>query len=439
MNHDQFITEVESSITTGVDQGLLHLVQDNKLTKDNLISINRQWLCNFTSCSYLGLEHDERLKNAAIEAVKIYGTQFSESRAYVSIELYKELEILISEIFGAPSLVAPTTTLGHLATIPVILNSNDAVIVDQQLHNSVLSGINVFRANWSVHFEVLRHNRMDLLEERIKTLQIKHKRIWYFCDGIYSMFGDRCPIEEIFRLLDTFPSFHAYIDDAHAMSVLGSNGRGLALGERNIHERMIVASSMAKAFATGGGILVFPTKELATKVRTCGAPFNSSGPLQPATLGAAVASAQIHLTAEISSLQQELVKRIQYANFLFKKTCLPVISNYDSAIFFVGTSKANLAYEIMGRMMKRGFLVNLGVFPAVSKNHSGIRFTVTTVQTFEQIENMIAALEEEFNASLKHNDYSVEQINNAFRSVAIMDNRTTGLFLDEMKNQHRKS
>jgi len=417
MNHDQFFSAVDLSITNGVKKGILHLVQNGHLTADNEIFIKQQKLFNFTSCSYLGLEHDPRLKESAINAINKFGTQFSESRAYVSIELYQELEELMSKIFKAPAIVAPTTTLAHASAIPVLLNVNDAIITDQQLHNSVQSGINIFRANWPIHFEVLRHNRMDQLEERILDLQSKFERVWFFGDGIYSMFGDRCLVTNIVSFLDKYPSFHAYIDDAHGMSIFGERGRGFTLANAEIHPKMVVASSMAKAFATGGGILAFPTQELARKVRTCGAPFNSSGPLQPATLGAAVASAKIHLTDEIYSLQDELMIKIGYTCSLFKKTFLPLISNCDSPIFFVGTAKADLAYKLLERMMKRGFLVNLAVFPAVSKNNSGIRFTVTVLQTFEQIEKMVSALNEEYLAALKENGYSLDQINSAFKSI----------------------
>ncbi|RKO68857.1 aminotransferase class I/II-fold pyridoxal phosphate-dependent enzyme [Sphingobacterium puteale] len=431
MNHHNFMSAIDQSISEGVRRGILHLTQEGNLATDNLIQINGSELVNFTSCSYLGLEHDERLKSAAIAAVEKYGVQFSESRAYVSIDLYRELEQLMSEIFEAPTIVAPTTTLAHLSAIPVILDPEDAVIADQQLHNSVLSGINVFKANWPIHFEVLRHNRLDVLKERIEALQKTYKRVWYFADGVYSMFGDRCPANEIFNLLDSFPVFHTYIDDAHSMSILGKNGKGYILSNHTIHERMIVASSMAKAFATGGGILVFPNKEIARRVRACGAPFNSSGPLQPATLGAAVASAKIHLTDEIYVLQTELANRIKYANSLFKATSLPLISNFDSGIFFVGTSRAELAYSIMEKMIKRGFLLNIGVFPAVSKNHSGIRFTMTTLQSYDQIERMIKTLNEVFFETLGEHQYSVDQIYSAFKVVARLEDRATGEFISE--------
>jgi len=431
MNHDNFMNAVDQSISEGVKRGILHLIQEGNLTTDNLIRINDSELVNFTSCSYLGLEHDERLKRAAIAAVEKYGVQFSESRAYVSIDLYRELEELMSKIFEAPTIVAPTTTLAHLSAIPVILDSGDAVIADQQLHNSVLSGINVFRANWPIHFEVLRHNRLDLLKERIEILQKSHNRVWYFADGVYSMFGDRCPADEIFNLLASYPSFHTYIDDAHSMSILGKNGKGYILSNHAIHDRMIVASSMAKAFATGGGMLVFPNEEIARRVRACGAPFNSSGPLQPATLGAAVASAKIHLTDEIYELQTELANRIKYANSLFKETALPLISNFDSGIFFVGTSRAELAYIIMEKMIKRGFLLNIGVFPAVSKNHSGIRFTITVLQSYDQIARMVKTLNEVFFETLEEHQYSVDQIYSAFKVVARLEDRPAGEFASE--------
>jgi len=431
MNHHNFMSAIDQSISEGVKRGILHLTQEGNLTTDNLIRINDSELVNFTSCSYLGLEHDERLKRAAIAAIEKYGVQFSESRAYVSIDLYRELEDLMSRIFEAPTIVAPTTTLAHLSAIPVILGAGDAIIVDQQLHNSVLSGINIFRANWPIHFEVLRHNRLDVLKERIETLQKTYKRVWYFADGVYSMFGDRCPADEIFNLLDSFPAFHTYIDDAHSMSIMGKNGKGYILGNHTIHDRMIIASSMAKAFATGGGILIFPNMEIARRVRACGAPFNSSGPLQPATLGAAVASAKIHLTDEIYVLQTELANRIKYANSLFKATLLPLISNFDSGIFFVGTSRAELAYSIMEKMIKHGFLLNIGVFPAVSKNHSGIRFTMTTLQSYDQIERMVKTLNEVFFETLGEHQYSVDQIYSAFKVVARLEDRSSGEFISE--------
>src|SRR6185312_3354095 len=192
---------------------------------------------NFGSCSYLGLEFDSRIKAGATEAIEKYGTQFSESRAYASLGLYKELENLLEKVFEAYCVITPTTTLGHIANIPVLIDDTDAIIMDQQVHNSVQTAVQIVKAR-GVHTELVRHNRMDLLETRIKELRSKHKKIWYMADGIYSMFGDCSPVDEIYSLMNQYPEFYYYVDDAHGMSIHGKYGRGFVLSNHDIHPKM---------------------------------------------------------------------------------------------------------------------------------------------------------------------------------------------------------
>jgi len=78
--------------------------------------------------------------------------------------------------------------------------------------------------------------------------------------------------------------------------------------------------------------------------------------------------------------------------------------------------------------MKRGFLLNIGVFPAVSKNHSGIRFTITVLQSYERIEMMVTALSEVFIVVWNEEGYTFEQIYNVFKVVARLEDRGVGQF-----------
>ena len=111
---------VDQVISSGVNKGILHLsTQDVKL-RENLITINNEPIINFGSCSYLGLEFHPEIINGSIEAIQNYGTQFSSSRAYVSLGLYDELESLFEKIFEHPCIVTPSTTLGHLSALPVL-------------------------------------------------------------------------------------------------------------------------------------------------------------------------------------------------------------------------------------------------------------------------------------------------------------------------------
>lgn len=412
-NHT-FLDTVDQIVSDGVKRGILHLNNEDERLNGNKLKLKGKEVVNFGSCSYLGLEFDERLIEGGCNAIRNYGTQFSESRAYVSLKLYKDLEEKFEKIFGSPVIVSPTTTLGHIATIPVVVSDSDAVIIDHQVHSSVQNAVNIVKSK-GVYTELLRHNRMDLLEQRIIELRKKHEKIWYMADGIYSMYGDACPVEEIITLLDKYPEFHFYVDDAHGMSCFGKHGRGYVLSKVEIHPKMIVATSLAKAFATGGAVLVFPNKETARKVRTCGGPLITSGPLQPGTLGAAIASADIHLSDEIITMQQELQDRITYTQIMLKKCGLPVISNACSPVFFVAVSLPKIGYKMIEKMLDSGYYLNLGIFPAVPMKNTGIRFTITRLHTFSQIDGMIADLSKHYRETLEDESFSINEVYKAFK------------------------
>lgn len=411
---NSFYETVDQIITYGIEKKILHLYTSTKPFNGTKIILNDKDVLNFGSCSYLGLEFDPRIKEGAIGAIQKYGTQFSESRAYASLGLYKKLETLLEKIFNAYCVITPTTTLGHIANIPVLVEDSDAVIMDQQVHNSVQTAVQIVKAR-GVHIELVRHNRMDLLETRIKELRSKHKKIWYMADGIYSMFGDCSPVDEIYSLMNQYPEFYYYVDDAHGMSIHGKYGRGFVLSNHDIHPKMALVTSLNKAFATGGGVLVYGDKELARKVGTVGGPLLSSGPMQPSALGAAIISARIHLSKEIIEMQEQLKNNIRFTIKMLAKYKLPVISRAGAAIFFVGVSLPKLGHNIVKRMLDAGYYVNLGVFPTVPMKQTGIRFTITRLHSLKEIEDMIAKLAEVFPIAMKDEDISFQEIYKAFK------------------------
>lgn len=423
MSQQSTIETIDQIINHAKNRGVIHLSTEDSILHNNEITINEQKLVNFGSCSYLGLEFHPKLRNAAKNAIDAYGTQFSSSRAYISPKYYVELEEKLEKLFGSPTIVAATTTLGHLAALPVLVGSNDAVILDHQVHSSIQSASQQLKAK-KIHVELVRHNRMDLLEERIIELKANHNKVWYFADGIYSMFGDTVPIDKIYALLDKYPEFNFYVDDAHAMSCFGENGKGFVLSGRKIHERMIVATSFAKAFATGGGALIFPNRALAQKVRNCGGTLITSGPMQPSALGAAIASADIHLSPEIEELKEDLQENIKYTTLLLKKYGLPNLSEATSPIFFIAVGLPKIGYTLIERLMKDGHFLNLGIFPAVPIKNTGVRFTITRMHTFEQIEAMVKSMASHYSNVLKECDFTLDQVYKAFRLETPVSNVT---------------
>jgi 7-keto-8-aminopelargonate synthetase-like enzyme/predicted N-acyltransferase len=415
--YHSFYDTVDQIIHYGIEKGILHLNTGGAPFNGTHLTLDDRPVINFGSCSYLGLEFDPRLKQGAKEAIDKYGTQFAASRAYVSLGLYGQLQSLLEEIFEAPCVITPTTTLGHIANIPVLVQQEDAVIMDQQVHNSVQIAVELVKAK-GTHIELLRHNRMDLLEARIRELRDKYKKIWYMADGVYSMFGDCIPIDTIYHLLNKYAELHLYVDDAHGMSIHGKNGRGFVLSQHAIHYKMVMATSLNKAFASGGGVVVYGDKALARKVGNVGGPLLSSGPMQPSALGAAIAAAKIHLSDEITHLQGQLKDNLLFTTMLLKQHGLPLISVSGAAIFFVGVSLPKLGHNLVRRMLDKGYYLNLGVFPTVPMRQTGIRFTITRLHTFSEIANMISTLAAEFPVAMQEEQITMEAIYKAFRVPA---------------------
>jgi 7-keto-8-aminopelargonate synthetase-like enzyme len=142
---EERLAVLDQVVSEAAARGLALQTLDDAPLDGRTISLAGRPRLNFGSCSYLGLELDPRLRDAVIAAVTRYGTQFSSSRAYVSAAPYRELEARLDRMFGGYALVTPTTSLGHLAALPVLVGSTDAVVLDQQVHASVQLAANQLR------------------------------------------------------------------------------------------------------------------------------------------------------------------------------------------------------------------------------------------------------------------------------------------------------
>lgn len=407
--HQQIIEIVDQVASSSAKLGIAHLITEDERFDGRHIRINNSELLNFGSCSYLGLELDKRLINGAIDAVQRYGTQFSSSRAYVSVTLYRQVEELLGNIFNRPVILAPTTTLGHISNIPILIGDNDAVIYDIQVHASVQTALELLKPR-NIHLEALRHSRMDILEDRITKLKDKFDKIWYMADGVYSMYGDFIPIHQLKQLLDRYEQFNLYVDDAHGLSWTGKNGSGYVLSQIEYHPRLHLVAGLAKAFGACGGVLVYPTQELRDLVFNCGRTLIFSGPIQPPVLGAAIASAKIHLSEEINKLQGDLKKHIEHFNSLAKNLQLPLVSETNSPITFIGLGKPIVGYNLVRRLMNLGFYANLSVFPSVSYNNTGLRSNLNLHQKFSDVENYLLTVKEQLPLALADSQSSMEEI-----------------------------
>jgi 7-keto-8-aminopelargonate synthetase-like enzyme len=379
--------DVLGHLATELGVGLLQAEDDS--LDGRTVRVGGQPRLNFTSCSYLGLELDPRLVAGAVDAARRFGTQFSVSRAFLSAPPYAELEALLGEIAGGPALVTPNTTLASAAALPSLVGEEDAVLLDHQVHLTVQLVLPLLQ-RLGIPVEVVRHGRLDRLEAKIRSLRERHRRVWLLIDGVYSMHGDLAPLDALAWLLARYESLHLFVDDAHGMSWTGRHGRGYALDHLSQRERVVVAVSLNKAFGAGGGALVFPDEETLRRVRHTAPAVTFTGPLQPPMLGAAVASARIHLSGEIETLQEELRERIRHASRRAGELGLPLLRRKDCVpIRFVGLGPRPASTAMAVHLMERGLLASCALFPAVPAHQTGIRFTLTRHHSLEDIDRLL--------------------------------------------------
>ena len=378
-----------------VDRMLLDIQRNGLIMQSAGSSDGAEWvvdgnpLRNFASCSYMSLEKHPALLAGTETALKQFGSNFSISRVYLECPLYTRIEDALSEAMDRHVLVAPSTTIAHLAALPVLVGDRDLVLVDQFVHASVHMATELIA---DVPIELVRHNRVDLLEQKLIEAGDKYERIWYMCDGVYSMLGNYAPFAGLADLLARYPRLHLYVDDAHAMSWTGKHGRGAALTHLGSSNRVVVAVSLSKAFGATGGALAFPSAAMRDRVRRCGGPMIFSGPIPPAGLGAALASARLHLSPEFENMQGELATRIALVRHALERAGQRVATQDATPICVVHYDSSTVAMAIVRGLRERGFYSCLSTFPAVPMNKPSLRFTISRHNSFPDIEAMIEAL-----------------------------------------------
>jgi 7-keto-8-aminopelargonate synthetase-like enzyme len=393
--HEQILEITNQNVITSRELGIIHLTDETDVLDGRHLSIRGRETINFATCGYMGLEMDDRLKQGVIDAVKKYGTAFASTRVYVNVKLYQEMEQLLRKMFQQPVLLLANVTLSHISNIPILVKDDDAVIMDTMVHDSVQTAVQLLKAR-GIKIDVIRHNRMDHLEAKINELKGSYRKIWYMADGVYSMYGDGAPMDEIYNLMNRYEQFHLYIDDTHGMSWTGKNGAGYVMSQvPYFHPKMILVTSLNKAFGAAGGITVFPDEKTYEYARNLSKPFIFSGPIQPPMLGACIASARIHLSPEIYTMQQQLLDRIKYVNQLCHEMQLPLMWENRTPVFFIGVSKPMVAFSMVKRLLNRGFLFNLSVFPSVAINNAGLRLPISRNHTFEDLRGLITNIAEE--------------------------------------------
>jgi 7-keto-8-aminopelargonate synthetase-like enzyme len=364
-----------------------------KRDKRKVVLSDGRVLTEFVSCSYLGLDQDRRVIEATMNNLYDCGVTFPAARTRIQVESFVVLEELLSKIFcNSFCVVFANLHQTHLGFLPLlasgevpsypICNNGVRFILDKTVHASVQINRGLmlqFGEVVSINF-----NQIERVENEFKKAFGHNQTPIAIADSIGSM-GGLSHIVPLFEFAEKYNGY-VYLDDAHGTSIFGKNGCGYVLNLLNhiYHPRLILTSSLSKAFGAIGGVLVLPTKKDIDVVKQFCLTYIFGGPPALAIINSAIAAAEIHLSPEIYELQQKLQDRIAYFDSLMNEY---QIVNYKSCSPIRGVRIGDELKTISAalKLRKNGFAVTAAMYPAVAKEHGILRLAFGTNHTHEDI------------------------------------------------------
>jgi 7-keto-8-aminopelargonate synthetase-like enzyme len=352
-----------------------------------VIEVNGKDVVNFGSDSFLGLDQDPRVLAAIREGLMRWGAHNGASRAFASVRSNIEAEAKIADWLGIESvLIYPSVTLANHGAIPGLVGRKDAVVLDEQAHNSMQEAARIAKAN-GAKVATFPHSDPKGLEKALKGL--RPYRIALVCiDGVYSMSGAIPPMKE----LDAVARRHdavLYIDDAHGTGVLGKDGRGTVLEALGSYDNAFVVGSLSKAFSCAGGFVGGPAvfrKLLQIRSNT----YIFGGPVVPAYLDAVCAVVDILRSPEYDALRGRLDRHVKRLTEGLQALGLKVLGGATPIVSaFVGDEAKTL--EAGKDLFDRGYYVQSVLFPAVPYRGGVLRVQCNANHTEAEIEGLLAA------------------------------------------------
>ena len=341
------------------------------------------------SNNYMGLTSDPRTKEAAIEAIKKYGTGCSGSRFLNgTLVLHQELERELAEFFHKDDAITFSTGFQtNLGIISAIVGRHDYILNDSENHASILDGCRLSFAKKSFRYE---HSNMEDLERNLERLPLDAGKL-IITDGVFSMSGDLCKLPDIVALAKKYNA-RIMIDDAHGVGMVGDCGRGTANHFGLEDEVDIIMTTFSKSLASLGGCVV-ASKKVIDFVRHTSRPFIFSASIPPANAAAALAALRI-LKSE-PQRQKNLIDIANYMRGKLKEAGLPIIEG-TTAVIPIFTYDFMRTMVITKKLFENGVYVNCVVPPAAPDGQCMLRTSYTATHTKDQMDRAAAAFKKVF-------------------------------------------
>jgi len=352
------------------------------------VRINGREIIMIGSNNYLGLTHDPRVVEAAIEATKRFGTSCSGSRFLNgTLDLHIQLEEKLAHFMRREAaLLFSTGYMSNVGALSTLAGSNDIIIMDKADHASIYAGTIA-----AVRSTIRRyaHSDMQSLEQVLSKLpEDKGKLI--VSDGVFSMEGDIVQLDKLVQLAKKYNA-RIYIDEAHGLGVLGERGRGACEHLRLEHEVDIIMSTFSKSLASLGGF-VAGSHAVIDYIKHKASPLIFSAAPTPA------ATATVLKTLEIIEREPEHLHRLQriaaYMLKEFKLLGFDTGVSKDTPIIPLYVRDDKKTFQFWHKLFKAGVYANAIVSPAVPGDEALMRTSFMSTHSDDDLAKILEIVQE---------------------------------------------
>jgi len=356
--------------------------------KDRLRTLSPRTGLDFSSNDYLGLAASRRLGDAVAAAIA-QGTPVGATGSRLlrgNAPEHEALEADAAVFFGAErALFFGSGYIANFALLSALPQKGDLLVLDELAHASMHEGARAGRAE----FKLTAHNDVDAIEDAIIRWRAEGGmgRVWIGVESLYSMDGDRAPMESLIALADRHEAF-IVVDEAHATGVWGPDGRGLAAAfERR--DNIIALHTCGKALGASGALVTGPGLLCDYLVNRC-RPFIYS--TAPSPLMAMAAREAIAILSEEPIRRNRLHERVAFVSLLLAQRCGVVSSGSQIQPFVIGDNRRTMT--VAAALQARGFDIRGIRPPTVPEGTSRLRISLTLNVGEADISAMVEALVE---------------------------------------------
>jgi 8-amino-7-oxononanoate synthase len=352
--------------------------------QDPEVIINGRKMIMVGSNNYLGLTNHPKVKEAAIEAIRKYGSGCAGSRFLNgTLDIHVKLEEKLAQFSRKEAaLVFSTGFQVNLGVISALAGKDDIIIIDKMDHASIIDGCRLSYAE----VKKFRHNDMTDLERIL--MENRDRRKLVVVDGVFSMEGDIINLPEVVALAKKY-SARLMVDDAHGIGVLGKTGRGTAEHFGLENEVDLIMGTYSKSLASIGGFIAGEEKVIHYIKHFARALIFSASP-PPASI-AAVAAAVGIIESEPERIEQ-LWRNTRRVHKGFKALGFE-IGPTETPIIPILVGEDLKAFTMAMMLQEEGVFANVAVSPAVASGKALIRTSYMATHTDEHIDRVLAAFE----------------------------------------------